>query len=295
MERFQRAEKENKMIRKLQKSEVAAASKFAWALCGDPGTRSYPLYPTESQLLREFEKCAWQAGCGLLGYFEEGRLTGVLSYFTIPKDCYLQTTGLYTGSAHPAAVLNALLEEMERGREAFEKYVGVTEQNTPAAEVLTARGYSITDAGREYRVPIRDFHPAGDSAAAVRVSKENWRRYAEFHDARFRNIYWSSARLLEDFNNWVILTLIRDGEIIAGLFAKVCGKSGNRELAEIFGFSAPDDVAASLLLAGLARELAGDSAVEEVAYFDDDSDLWGQTVLTDAGFTLRSSYRCWKK
>ncbi len=83
--------------------------------------------------MREFERCAWQDDCGLLGYFEEGRLTGVLSYFTIPKDCYLQTTGLYTGSAHPAAVLNALLEEMERGREALEKYVGVTEQNIPAA------------------------------------------------------------------------------------------------------------------------------------------------------------------
>lgn len=121
------------MIRKLQKSETATASKLAWALCGDSRMRSYPLYPTESRPLREFERCAWQDDCGLLGYFEEGRLTGVLSYFTIPKDCYLQTTGLYTGSAHPAAVLNALLEEMERGREALEKYVGVTEQNIPAA------------------------------------------------------------------------------------------------------------------------------------------------------------------
>lgn len=282
------------MIKKLQKSEAVTASKFAWALCGDPKTRSYPLYSTESRLLREFERCAWQDGCGLLGYLEEGCLAGVLSYFTIPKDHYLQTTGLYTDSAHPVTVLNALLEEMERGREALEKYIGVTEQNTLAAEVLAARGYRITDASREYRVPIRDFHPAGDSAAAVRVSKENWRRYAEFHDARFPDIYWSSARLLEELDNWVILTLIRNGEIMAGLFAKACGKAGNRELAEIFGFSAPDDAAASDLLAGLARELAGDSAVEEVAYFYG-GEAWGQTVLTDAGFTLRSTYRCWKK
>lgn len=283
------------MIRRLQESEAAAAAKFAWALCGDPKTRSYPLYPTESQLLREFEKCTRQNDCGLLGCFEENFLTGVLSYFAISKDCYLQTTGLYAGSAHPAAVLNALLEAMERGRETLEKFVGVTEQNTLAAEVLIVRGYQIADASREYRTPVRNFHPAGNSAAVVTVSKENWQPYAEFHDAQFPEIYWSSTRLLEDLDNWVILALPCGDSVEAGLFAKVCGKCGNRELAEIFGFSAPDDAAALPLLAGLARELADDSAVEEVAYFYDGGEAWGAKMLTDAGFTLRSSYRCWKK
>lgn len=277
------------MIRRLKAEEVPAAAAYAWTLCGDLKMRSYPLYSTQAGLLREFEKCAGKDGCVLLGYFKEGRLAGVLSGFAIPRDHYLQTTGLYADSG---AVVNALLSEIERGHEALEKYVGVTEQNTAAAGVLAARGYLIADTGREYRVPVRNFHPAGDGSAVIRISRENWRCYAKIHDARFPDIYWTSARLLEDLDHWIALLL--PGDVEACLFAKTRGKCGNRDLTEIFGLSAGDNVSALSLLAGLSREMAGDSAVQEVMHLYGGEE-WEERVLTDSGFTLRSGYQCWKK
>jgi hypothetical protein len=281
------------MIRQMSRSEAPAASTLAWAQCGKMKNRSFPLYASQPLLLREFENCA--ARGDLLGYFEGECLTGVLSRLAIPADRYLQTTGLYTDSSDPETVLDALLGELERGQEAMEKYIGVTAENTAASAVLTRRGYQISETAQEYRAEIEAFHAAGDPDGTARVSRENWPAYAAFHDRTYPDIYWTAERLLADLDNWAVYAEIRDGAIVGSLAAKLCGKSGNRELAEIFAWSAPEERTARSLLAAFADDLRDAPDVRQVSYFYDGSEPWGENILTDAGFTLRSRYRCWKK
>lgn len=276
------------MLKPIKADEIEAAAAFAARLFTAPENRSYPLLLTEEEIASELLARAGDENACLLGYYDE-KLAGLMSLFTVPENQYLQTTLFTAGSA---AAYETFLAYIQKNYPGLEANVGVATENVVAARALIDAGFTLAEASADMRLDRADFVRAAAAEIAVeRVHAASFDEYALFHDAHFRDIYWSAARLRKKAKNWRIFSLKRDGALVGGLFMTA---RFNKNTAEIYGMAAEEgdaELATALLSQTLCAAFEEDAALDAVIFFVDENELDNLRAALSCGFIRRGGYR----
>ncbi len=258
----------------------------------DPANRSCPLYRSLDEVKKEFLSRAQGAHSGLYGYCHADRLVGVLCYFALPKDNYLQTVAFLAAEDH-ASVFAAFLAHLRENFTGYEALIGITAENTQAAGALLASCYALAEASTDMRLNRSGFAFGGQPGCTIeRIGKARFHEYAHFHDKHFQNIYWNSGRLYDKADAWYIFA-VREGEqIVGGLFL-----TAGPGMAEIFGMAAeslPESCGSTgFLSAALNAVFCDREDVHEVVFLVDLKDEMLRAAAVKAGFEVIGHYRCY--
>ena len=277
-------------VRPMTEQELDEAAAFSWKLCADEGRRSYPYMESEAEIRAEYEKRVKNADGGAMVCRTAEKLQGAVCWYVIEGDWYLQTTGLY---AESAAVIETMLDTLEKKYPDYEMYIGVTKENGDAEQALEMSGYVLIDDCIDYRRNMND-EPMGKwmDAAVVRVEQKWKEEYLEFHEMYFNDGYWNRGRLEKCFSEWNVYAVIRGGKVCAGVFAKDYGNG----TGEIFGFRADEKKTGCELMEYAVSDMRRRYAeMKEVTFMAEADDEAVAEAAKDAGFKKKSTYRCWKK
>lgn len=279
-------------VRAVPEAFHGEAVAFAWRLCGQNRSRSYPLFPSRQALADEFKRVGAQPGGFQVGCYDRGRLKGVVFGFAEAENGYLQTTGFYVadGGDEAAEALAGWLCEAFGG---YTANVGLPAENRTAAAALRGRGFGLLDDALELRLQAADFRKAATAGFAVRrIDEQTLPRYLDFHQAHFGDCYWNARRLRERFADWRVYALETGGAIAGGLFMRMYA----RDAAEIYGLYADArDAAAAVLSQAVGSLFADDGAVTSVLFMAEPGDADALSAALSLGFRQKNRYRCYAK
>lgn len=282
------------MIRRPADSELVDAAELVWNHCLSPRTASYPLPETHGRVEVSFRRAMERGGDTLLCSFDEsGALCGVLSYFLLPGDRYLQSNAFCAGSDEAAFELLSALIARHPG---YAAHLGFSAENARMARLLTENGFAVTEKSADLRLARAAFLPdPAPAAAPVRITAETAAAYASLHDAAFPGSYWSMARIFSAPEQWISYLLLQDGAPRGWIDLTVFGSA-----AEIFGLALDPgydtpEAARTLLSSALSTLYAEQPAVNGVVFFAGENDVFALAAAKSTGFTMFGRYRLYER
>ena len=282
------------MLKNLDKKDVAYAAECCWALYLDPATRCYPAFACREDMVRSFAAFCENESGKLLGYWLEGKLTGVCALYFDENTRDLQVNALYVWDAIDLA-LDALLSEMESNFAGYEANVGAAPENVCLAAALMRHGYEATETGADLRYDALTHTPKEDTTQGIFLledeTDDGFEEYAPLHDKWFPGDYWSSARLRELQGDWQAL-ILRGKDGMEGAMIVLPG----HDMAEIYALHAKTQAAARSLIAGMLwQNETAEFGVNEILFLvrSRDNDLC--SAARACGFTVFGNYVGWRK
>ena len=282
------------MLRIIGKRDISIAVDFAWKLSQNPETSSYTLYNEKSKLEENFNMSFLKDNNILLGYYEKNELIAVIQFFFINSERYLQTTGVYISSNYNQ-VMDALMIIFKNEYPNYRALFGFPKENIKANNYFIKNGYECVDSCLDMRLSTVDFKGAKQSNNIFKLSKSDFDSYASFHDKFFQNIYWTSNRLREAFDDWYTFVYIPKDTIEGSVFIKVCDEN----TLEIFGLLVSDEyigkgIKEVLLAQGLEILFKYKPSIKQTIFFINDVESEELNIVEKVGFRYFSSYRCYQ-
>jgi hypothetical protein len=279
------------MLKEVAKGEMGECIDFAWQLCGDKKTNSFPLRHTKAELRNYFESIEKYPDDRLLAVHYANKLCGVAYLLIKPQERYIQTAGIYVSDPFEQ-IMDELLDYAKQHYSCCELYLGYPKENEKAGEYCTRMGFELIESSIDMRLDREKLVRAREIADITRLAREDFQEYAEFHERHFADIYWNSERIKEHFEKWYIYVHRESGKIDGGIFlneqsAKVC---------EIFGVADETNskrLVYDLIVAAL-KDIFSMTSYQTAVYFVNESSQAEQLAAEKAGFVYHSSYRCYK-
>ncbi|GEM_PF-734325 len=286
-------EEQTFLLRELSENEIPAAVELTWQLCSDSANRSYPLFDGQDEIRTEYASRLQEQNAALLGCFRERRLIGLLCYFSHPGEHYLQTTAFVIAEDYDT-VASTFVKHLSANFRRHEIYIGITAENTRAANILRSNGYELVEASLDMRLGRSQFIDQNSSNhEIVQIDHTNLEEYTGFHMTHFSDIYWTIERLCKNIDQWTIFALTAEGRINGGIFLRA-----DAGVAEIFGMAltaSVDEHTASALLSKALRTVFDENPdVDEVVFFMGEDDRVNQPAALSNGFRCHSRYRCYR-
>ncbi len=282
------------MIRILNENEILSATDFAWELCKNPETNSYPLRESKAALEARFLKSKQYADDRFLGCFTDGLLTGVIYIFAEKAEKYLQTSGIYISEGYEE-LMDELISFLKKDYSGFDIMFGYPKENTTALEYFDSHNYERIEASTDMRLQCEDFVCGTLVMEVEKLTIEDFDSYASFHDTFSGDMYWNSTRIKACFEEWSIYIYKQCGKIEGSVFAHLA----TTDMLDIFGSFVSHDfigkgIEKPLLSSLLFNELKNNSDLRKVVYFIDDNEENELSAAKEVGFKYFSSYCCYK-
>lgn len=281
------------MLRICSEEEFLRYADFAWELALDLTRSGYHTYcdriKTKEDFMERRLKAFERETEEMLLFEAEGKVQGMIHYFWIPEDHYLQTICFNINTAAE----QALSEFMAwiRGRfQGYEVYMGFPAENLAAVTWLDGQSFECIEDDYNNTAFPDQYRAAEESNGIVRVCRENFSLFRALHEPVEGDMYWNSERILEHLDQWIILVKEDAGEPLGSVFFKEI-KDG---WYEIFGMDLPcgeyhPELVKELLNAALADlKRRGSRAV---TFFCEKE--YGETVK-ECGFLCIGNYRCFR-
>lgn len=221
------------MLRKLSENEYQQYLDFAYELALDLSRSCYPTYADGLKTRQDFDQVAARAfkreNNELLLYEEDGQALGLIQYYALPEDSYLQTQAFCVQRGIPQAIREfvSYLKERWAGNTL---YFGISETNREAVETLKSLGFQLNETSHVGVLRFEDYTLLPEDLSPTLITRENFDRFAALHAQRDGQMYWDNAHLLDDLDDWHIYLLERDGQPLGAIYFRYVGRS-----MEIFG------------------------------------------------------------
>ena len=158
--------------------------------------------------------------------------------------------------------------------------------NTLASEkFLLGMGAQVLENSMIMRLAEKDFVEMATASHVELVTKANFDSFAAYHDSTNPEMYWSSARLLADFDSWDIFTVQRNSEIAGYALLR-----DSRELYCVIADSVEDKIA----LASAAARKNFAAKADDLTFWVDRDNFTERGAASHLGFRhegYRISYR----
>lgn len=221
------------MLRKLNGDEYKQYLDFAYELALDLSRSCYPTYADGLKTREDFDQAAARAftreNNGLLLYEEDGRALGLIEYYVLPEDKYIQPN-IFCIKEGTSKALAQFIEYLHERWPGYSLYFGISETNTEAIETLKAHSFQPGEDSLVGLLRFEDYTPLTETQPLVRVTRENFESFAQVHAQWDGQMYWDNAHLLEDLDDWHIYLMQKDGGPYAAVYFTYVGDS-----MEIFG------------------------------------------------------------
>jgi N-acetylglutamate synthase-like GNAT family acetyltransferase len=202
-------------LRSCTREEFEKYIDFAYGLAMDLTKSGYPTYcdgiKTKAmfidRLLKAFERDTEE----LLLFEYEGEVQGVIHFYRIPEDSYIQTNCFNIGEAAEQALSEFLAYAGERYK-GYDLYMGFPAANTEAVRFLAAHGFECIENDYNNTAYPDRLGEMPVSSCLVRIGRENYDSFRKVHDQIEEEMYWNSDRISDDLDEWTILVREQDGE-----------------------------------------------------------------------------------
>ena len=227
------------MLRKLKENEYQQYLDFAYQLALDPSRSCYPSYADGLKTRQYFDSIAARAfqreHNELLLFEDNGEALGLIQYYAIPEDDYVQAQ-LFSVKANVPQAMEELMAYLRERWAGCDFYVGVSEQNREAVETMERLGFRRHETSNVGVMRFKDYELLPEPYPLTRITRENFHRFAALHARWDGEMYWDNAHLLEDLDDWHIYLYERDGQALGAIYFRYVDQS-----MEIFGWDFPDN------------------------------------------------------
>ena len=203
------------MLRLCTEKEFEQYLDFAYGLAMDPAKSGYPTYcdgiKTKAMFAERALKAFERDTEEMLLFEHEGETRGLIHYYWIPEDRYVQTN-IFNISKGTEQALSEFLAYAGERFPGYDLYMGFPAENKEAVQFLAGHGFECIENdwnNTAYPDRLGDI-PAG--SGLIRIGRENYDRFRIIHSQDDGDMYWNSDRILDDLDNWTVFVLEKDGE-----------------------------------------------------------------------------------
>ena len=267
---------------------------FTWALSCSKETSSYPTLESVQDVKNALELGINRDNSEILGYYDDGRLTGVCVYYWIEEDQYTQTTLMVAKGAYDLA-FSGFLDTIRKKRSGYEMMLGFPASNKQAEDFFNKNNIACVDASTKTILEgTLDIHVQND--LIERIHEENYDQYAVFHDkyALPYEMYFNAANLKKSFDSFMVFAYKDQNQFVASIFIKTGSAS-----PEVFGLFIDEPfkgqgIAKQLMEVMLSRLYEEMDRIERIFFFIDDQSDDELNAALSLGFDIKDEYRCYK-
>ncbi len=196
------------MLLECSKNELEKYIDFAFELALDPSKSGYPTYldgiKTKAmfveRLLEAFDSKEEQ----ILLFVYDGSVQGLIHYYWIPDDRYLQTNAFCIKEAAEQALSEFLSFVSERFK-GYDVFLGFPAENKKAVDYLSGRGFECIEDDFNNTAFLDKCVNVSENSEIIRISKENYDYFRILHNQIEGDMYWNSDRIYEDLDDWIVL------------------------------------------------------------------------------------------
>lgn len=221
------------MLRTCTKGEIDSYVEFAYELALNIEKSAYPTYcdgvKTKEMFVERLKRAFSREDEEILLFEYEGKVEGLIQYYWIPEDHYIQTCVFNINKATNKAIAEFLKYVEERFKD-YDLFMGFPAENKEAVGFLEKNGFECIENdinNTAFIDKIKDF--SGNKL--VRITKENYNAFKILHDQLEEDMYWNSDRILADLEEWTILLKEENGISQGAIYFL----NGSDDSFEIFG------------------------------------------------------------
>ena len=201
------------MLRSCSKNEFDQYTDFIYELATDLTKSGYPTYcdgiKTKVKFVERSLKAFERDTEHMLLFVYEGEVQGMIHYFWIPEDHYLQTICFNISKAMEQALSEFLAYVGERFK-GYDVFLRFPAENKSAVNFLAEQGFECIENDYNNTAFLDKLDEIPENSDLVRIEKGNYEKFESLHSQT--EGYWNSERILADLDNWIILVKEKDGE-----------------------------------------------------------------------------------
>lgn len=209
------------MLRSCSKKEFDKYTDFIYELATDLTKSGYPTYcdgiKTKVKFVERSLKAFERETEHMLLFEYEGEVQGMIHYYWIPEDHYLQTICFDISKAIEQAIWEFLAYVGERFK-GYDVFLRFPAENKSAVNFLAEQGFECIENDYNNTAFLDKFDEIQDSSDLTRIEKGNYEKFEALHNQT--EGYWNSERILADLDNWTILVKEKDGEPQGAVYYK---------------------------------------------------------------------------
>ncbi|MBR5389965.1 MAG: hypothetical protein IK141_01515 [Clostridia bacterium] len=200
------------MLRSCSKTEFERYTDFIYALATDLTKSGYPTYcdgiKTKVEFLERSAKAFVRDTEHMLLFEHESEVQGMIHYFWVPEDQYLQTICFNINKATEQAIAEFLTYVSKRFK-GYDAFLRFPAENNSAVNYLSGQGFECIEKDFNNTAFLDRFDDLRKTIDLIQIKKENYELFESLH--RQTEGYWNSERMLADLDNWIIIGKETDG------------------------------------------------------------------------------------
>lgn len=273
------------MLRKGSWEEIEQNLDFAYSLAMDQTRSGYPLYAdgikTREDFVQSVKKCFSDENSEVLLFELEGRVEGLIQFYYLAEDRYLQTEG-FSIARHTDTALAEFLDYARVHFSGYELYLGFPKRNAVAGSFLRKQGWECVEELCHNIIFFDQYSFQTEPGDVEQVTRVNFPAFQEIHD---NNRFWNSDRLFQNLDSWDLYLYSKDKRPMGTLFMTAVMSGG-----EIFGVDYRDRVFDRGAYAALMARALNDCKRRGKKYLIYLDDPKFQSAAAEMGFTCVGEY-----
>lgn len=197
------------MLIKINEKEIINYIDFAYEIVLDQSKSSYPIYTDRIKTKKDFKKhslkCASHQDYTTLLYCEEEIVKGLIQFFVIKEDKYLQLCG-FNMKENTKQALIEFSDYLDQNYADCDYYFGFPDQNKEALVYLEKNGFTCIETAYNDTFIFKDYTPIQDNPNILKINQTNFADFKQLHQVG-STVYWNSERILSSLEKWNLFVL----------------------------------------------------------------------------------------
>ncbi len=276
------------MLKKATKEDIIKQREMLYRLAMHPSESSYPLFcdgiKTKQDFYEHLDRGVCREDHTSLLYTENGSVLGLIQFFTVPDDRYLQLCGFYI-TKHIEAAFCELMQYLEIRYRGYELYFGFSDQNKTAALYLSSHGFLLIEDAYHDVFIFSEYRPQPCAPSIRKLDRSHFADFRTLHKVD-PTVYWNSDRIYDCFDQWNIYVYYEDQTPVAAIFETD---------GEIYGVDFRDNAYREELFCALVTCVLNDlkaRGYESMIFFNDEET---QQAALRLGFRFADRYHLYRK
>ncbi len=203
------------MLVECSKNDFEKYKDFAFELALDLSKSGYPTYrdgiKTKAMFVERLLKAFEREDEQILLFLSDGKVQGLIQYYWIENDRYLQTCAFCINEGTEQALSEFLSFVGERFK-GYDVFMGFPAENKNAVEYLSGCGFECIEDDFNNTAFLDQCDRVPENSDIILINRENYDSFRILHEQVDGDMYWNSDRICEALDNWIILVKKKDGK-----------------------------------------------------------------------------------
>ncbi|MBR3357252.1 MAG: hypothetical protein IKG46_05415 [Solobacterium sp.] len=281
------------MLRICSKEEFIDYIDFAYELASDLTKSGYPTYcdgvKTKAMFMERSLKAFDRETEQILLFEYEGKVDGLIHYYFLPEDNYLDTCFFLADKAIDRA-LSEFRAYAAANFPGYDLFLGFPADNQTAVNFLAGHGFECIESDYNNTSFLTRFEHIKENRNVIRIRQDNYRLFQMLHNQIEGDMYWNSERIYEDLDHWTVYVKEKEGKPLGAVYY-MDARDG---WFEIFGIDIDRDAYDPELFKELLEAALFDARSRNgrvMTFFCDEEYEW---AAKECGFDCIGKYLCYK-